>query len=1269
MKSTDGEKTGVREKDRYTNHADRVHLRKKWGMGADCCCRNARLRREAGRGRKWFMRTRIAGVLVAMLALQAGIAALGIGQGAYGAWTAFNRGGGFYGDLGGLWKASSSDSVNNGIRGGSGSFDKGILAYGLATPGDGALEDGALEDGALENGALEDGTLEDGTLGDAALEDADTDAAGLTPLQDDPSLASPANLLRSAGTGDLWDEWRGDTDFPGSGTKTHPYQISSLAQLMGLSEAVAAGEGYSGRYFELTRDISLDGLQVNQGNWNPIGWYQNRTELAGEVAHPFRGHFDGGGNTISGLRILGSAQNLKNIGLFGVVEGGSIKDLEIEADDIYGLDNAAILAGAVRGDTVISGVTVSGYVYSAGDAGGIAAEACGDKNPGGGGSQLTVENCRAEGIIINSVGMDAYVGGIAGNVQRAYLVDNTVLTQNGDSNRIQGNGYVGGIAGRMRDACIYNSYVNGTIGGNGTKAVGGIVGKYESGSLILARMAGDIARTNNASAKREGTFVGTRESRHNFTYGTEKDSHIAYLFTTSAAKAKQVFGSNIDGDNSFTESAHIGYWTDLERKYATVAGRTETGCKDRYFYEELEDGVRYIITRKLGKEFTADGYYEDLPFKMDHFAPGHMGEPIRGYLVSIPRIDARNANGTFDTDVASLTAISETGSSYYRVIDKDHAAAIAAGAVVTVATAPKNTGEDRYQMAADGLGNAGVKPPTYRGMDGNEVPMNYVNGGSYTFIMPGCDTELRAEYVKVTTKLTVDPAETAIHVIQARSGDRKHPNVVTEVKNPEGILIARYIDGERDQAVEVQPVAIHAEHNSTGQTADRTVRWSVDDLNLLSNQSENGYTVNDAAILPNLGSSFIQGIISREVQAQSDNQYREKISNTVYTKYAVVTASTNPAASANSQPVYGNCRVAVTFQIIDLTTVRVEGMSVAPSELSFTVTRKLTGNRLSPAESITCTEPVVLAATLDPPQPFLKQVGWAAGQNQNFLELKPSGANMQECSVSVAYDPSGQDNPAWIQNIINADREKKKADPMWKAEGTGICRETVTATSMDQTHGHVTADCQVTIRFVTVDETTGRVGSSGGSGGSSGGSGGSGSSGGSGGGGGGIGSPTAAAGTPVAAGPLPDYVVTGNWLHNAEGRWIFMDGKRTYANEWAAIQNPYANPASGQSPYDWFLFDAEGFLVTGWYTDPEGQTYYLHAASDGTLGRMYTGWNWIDGKCYYFGEVSDGTRGSLKRNFLSSSGKRTNQEGAWIENGIVQRQQAEGNPDGYRQKE
>lgn len=1068
----------------------------------------------------------------------------------------------------------------------------------------------------------------------------DEDEEFLATASNMTEVATLSNPIRRAEVGDLWTDWLGDMEFPGDGTESHPYQISSLAQLMGLSEAVAAGDDFEDTYVELTQDIDLGGLEIRNGNWNPIGWYQDQAELPGEVTHPFRGHFDGAGNTIRGLKLVNPALNLKNIGLFGVIDGGSVENLELEAEDVYGVENVGLLAGKITGDAIIRDVTVSGYAYSEEDAGGIAAEVTGSGGEVTG--QVTIENCRADGIILNSEGSAGYVGGIAGNVQRAYLLDNTTLTQNGDSNRIQGKGYVGGIAGRMRETSIYNSYVNGTVGGNGSKAVGGIVGKYESGNLILARMAGDISRTNNGSASREGTFVGTRENHDNFTYGTEKDSHLAYLYTNSVPKAKVVFGSTIDGDNSYTKAAHVGYWSDVERKYVTVAGKAEYDCGSRYFYEELEDGIRYIITQKLGKEYTTDGYAKNLPFAIDHFAPGYMGEPIRGYLVDIPRIDARNANGTFDTDVAVLTAISDTGSSYYRAIDKDHVAAMAPGIAVTVTTAPKNTNENRYQMVMNSSEAGRAEPPTYRDENGDDVPMNYVKGGAYTFIMPACDTELKAQYMKVTTQVTLDPADTVLQVTQTRKGDRKAPGIVTEVRNEAGVLIARYIDGAQDQSVEVQPVAVHAELNGTGETADRTVSWSVDDADLLEHRSENGYTLKDAAILPNLDSSFIQNIITREVQAQADNQYREKINDTIYTKYAVLTASTNPETSVNNQPVYANCRVAVTFRMLDYTTVRVEGMHLDSTELVFNITRRLTGNRKTPNETIICSAPAMLTAALNPVQPFLKHVSWTDTQSGRLIRLTPGGNYLQECEVAVQYDPAGKENPAWIQNILNADNAKKTADPSVKLEGNGSCTETVVVTSEDQTHGHVTAECRVTLNFVTIDETILNTGG--------------GSSGGSGGGGGGSssGSGSAAAVSAGAAGPgatgtqLPSYVVVGSWQNDQAGRWAFTAEGRVYANEWAAVYNPYANAAAGQNAYDWFRFDADGYLVTGWFADQDGNTYYLNPASDGTKGRMAVGWTLIDGFHYYFQEVSDGCRGALKRSFKAPDGRWTDADGIGI---------------------
>lgn len=898
-----------------------------------------------------------------------------------------------------------------------------------------------------------------------------SDAGRATDSDADQATGSNASqeilteVPRASATGDLWNDWNGTMDFAGSGTEEEPYQIGSLSQLMGLSELVAAGITFEDEYIELAVDLDLGGIVVNGGSWNPIGWYRSKDELAAAVRYPFQGHFDGCGNTISGLNIVNPSLNLQNLGLFGAVEGGSVKNLLVEADYVHGVDNVGILAGSVSGDTIICNVTVTGYLAAAEDAGGIAGQIT------GGSQKVIVENCTADGIIIYSDGAAGYTGGIAGNVQNAYLVDNTTLTYDGDSNRIYGRGYVGGIAGRMNKTDIYNSYVSGTIGGNGSKAAGGIVGKYESGNLVLARFDGDISRTNNGAASREGTFVGTREGNHNFTYGTGSSSNLSYLFAASGSKAKYVFGSNIDGDNTFTTAAHIGYWTDNEKKYTLVAGRQESGSGGRYFYEELEAGVKYIVTHKLGKEFTASGYYEGLSFRPDHFAPGYQGEPVRGYLVSVPRIDALNANGTYDTDVARLSALPAGNNSFYRTIDKDNPAAVANGVTVVITTAPKNSDGSRYQMIYDETEPGKVKPPTYTDEWGDVLPAAYQAGGTYTFRMPGSDTEVKAEYQKVTTKLTMTPSETMLTITHTRNGDRKNPSITTEVKNDDGILIARYIDGVRDNAVEIQPVSVHAEHNQAGGTADKMVKWSVDDIDLITNLSASGYTLSDARIMPNIDSEFIQGIISREVLAQINAGYKNKIDNTVYYKNAVLTAASNPVTSVDHQAVYGNAKLKVAFQIVDNTTIRVEGLGLNKSHLVYTITRLLTGDRVNPSESYSCSDPAILTATLNPARPFNKHVTWSDKESKKILTLDPSGDFTQDCTVAVRFDPLGEQNPAWIQNVINSDNEMRRLDRYRILSGKASYTEEITAVSEDQTHGHVMAACDITINFETVDKT------------------------------------------------------------------------------------------------------------------------------------------------------------------------------------------------------
>ena len=81
-------------------------------------------------------------------------------------------------------------------------------------------------------------------------------------------------------------------------------------------------------------------------------------------------------------------------------------------------------------------------------------------------------------------------------------------------------------------------------------------------------------------------------------------------------------------------------------------------------------------------------------------------------------------------------------------------------------------------------------------------------------------------------------------------------------------------------------------------------------------------------------------------------------------------------------------------------------------------------------------------------------------------------------------------------------------------------------------------------------------------------------------------------------------------------------------------------------------------MMTGWYTDTDNNQYYLSPISDNTMGQMVTGWYWIPGadgkkRCYYFNPVSDGTKGALFRGKNTPDGYLVNEDGAWIENGVV----------------
>ena len=850
-------------------------------------------------------------------------------------------------------------------------------------------------------------------------------------------LGANASALMASSVGDLWNNWiDGNFDLTGDGTESNPYQIEDLEDLMIMTQAIAAGTGnYDTAHYRLMDDIDLS-FTINNGNWNPIGWYQNAAQLSGNVSNSFKGTFDGDGHTISGLKIVNISKNLQNVGLFGVLDGAVVKNLVIEDARVYGYNHVGILAGQIKGESVITDVTVEGTAAANTSSGGYASDAAvgglaGKIFGSSSGSRATIENVTATVNTVN-LGATSKTGGIAGEVSNAYIVDTSVSAT---GNNILGRYYVGGIVGAMSSGTsLYNVSVDGTIGGNGAYAVGGITGYYEGGEIVVARMFGEIGKTNAGTA-REGIFIGTRKDSVDMKYGTTSGKNLAYWFTTVANKTKAIVGSGKSSDTTVTDAAHIGYWNDNEVHYYLKNGANETYDASRYFYEELEDGIRNIVVTRLDRDFTVADYENGLPFSIDHYAPGTYGQPVKGYLLSVSRVDVANSNGTFDQDVATFTAYPGGANSFYRIIDKDSSAAVRPGETVHVTTAAKNTNGSIYQMVTDENEPGGVKPPTYTDEDGNPQDMTYQTGGGYTFEMPEHSTELDVEYIRTTSKLSMDPANVTFHVVQTRTGDRKNPTVQTVVLDGNNNQLATYT-GNDLSAINVNPVTVNAVHNDTGASTDKTHSWSIDDSDLVVNASDAGYVETAAKIKPNMAGSWINGLLNKAVKAQQDNNYLSAIPATVTSKNAILTASTNADTSPDHKSVYGNVTVTVDFKIVDETTLRVEGVELNKNNITYTITRKLTGDRKNPTETIFADEPQILAASLRPAQSFTQNVRWEDENPKQYLKITPQGSFEHELKVEAKYDTNGADNPAWIQNVINADNQKRDADPYEKLTGT-----------------------------------------------------------------------------------------------------------------------------------------------------------------------------------------------------------------------------------------
>ena len=135
------------------------------------------------------------------------------------------------------------------------------------------------------------------------------------------------------------------------GTEKDPYRIYTAEQLDLLAQRVNAGDTYSTKYFKLMNDIAYshttdwDDATSTENNFTAIGYYKAENDK-----HYFSGDFDGGGHTISGIRIYhaGSTNGDGYQGLFGYASsyaGSRIHDLTLADTRITGYNNVGGIVG------------------------------------------------------------------------------------------------------------------------------------------------------------------------------------------------------------------------------------------------------------------------------------------------------------------------------------------------------------------------------------------------------------------------------------------------------------------------------------------------------------------------------------------------------------------------------------------------------------------------------------------------------------------------------------------------------------------------------------------------------------------------------------------------------------------------------------------------------------------------------------------------------------------------------------------------------------
>ena len=234
-------------------------------------------------------------------------------------------------------------------------------------------------------------------------------------------------------------------------------EISTKEELKAFRDDVNKGNTYEGWYVYLANDITIN------EEWNPIGKYDATSSNPDDsINRFFSGIFDGGFHKIYNLNINSIE---KSKGLFGLIKGGTVKNLGIDSGNINSNSSVGGIVGyAYSNAQIINCYNKANIIANDRYGGGIVGYAK---------QGVRIENCYNAGLITAKFSAAGIVGSMTTNseVINCYNIGNINSTNTGGSST-----YAAGISSEAKNnSTIKNCFSTGTITTYNSYAVAGIV--------------------------------------------------------------------------------------------------------------------------------------------------------------------------------------------------------------------------------------------------------------------------------------------------------------------------------------------------------------------------------------------------------------------------------------------------------------------------------------------------------------------------------------------------------------------------------------------------------------------------------------------------------------------------------------------------------------------------------------------------------------------------------------------------------------------------